>query len=1216
MVGEKPFSVETIFQGQLLKNQKRIDHIFFSEGTYQIEVHDLDGKTFWPFLHITDDGMVKERFCSCNGLVEGCAHQAAAWLKIFENQSSPLHVRFRKSLWNQLGQIGASRHGYKVKNLKGNLEVGFEAFSKTRKPLFFLKPLNTAGKKYLKEVLINRKVESEESSLKFSNLSAQELALWKEGRPSDFLQYELSFWSDLAKWWMLLQDEGKEYQIHFSHQQVLPEEIEVLFPDVQFTFYLAEANWNKIIPSLTTLSSPLKTYEFSHEQIRQITYDPTEKTLHLDIHLEEEVFEEEKIYSIGEWIFVRGKGFYPSQLDPLLKKTIIPSTQIGEFLTKHTHVVEKYLLGTTLHPTPVPVGYVLFFDATYSLHINCYLFEKGDLQSPNASAFIPWVYLDGFYRLDNLLSDQLQLVLPPKEVSRFVSKHRNWLQFYPGFQTHSFSAPSQLTYSLLEKGLSFASKVEIVKQNEESFDFDDWFYVKGSGFYSKAKGDGIALKGLFIPIEELPKFIDAHQEELENVAYFFASRSPIKKSGIAVLLDRDNHIFVEPRYTFFSLNPKVKILGSYTYVEGEGFYKIPPHLLIPEPYTKKKFIEQDMEPYFISYEMEILKSFLIEVAPQLRKPQRLLLEVNSIERDPSSSWSIELEYVSEIGRVDIGTLWNALHEGKSYLFSPAGLIFFKHPRYNWLRGLSKKEALQGEKRVQLSMLEWMRLFTFEEMEPPRDYKNLQLWNELKTFKTDTPFNLDGLKSELRNYQQSGFRWLWFLYCYGLSGLLCDEMGLGKTHQAMALLAAAYNEKKGQKFLVVCPTTVIFHWELLIKKYLPHFRVYLYYGTQRSEIDSHSTYDLLLTSYGTLRSNKAVFERKSFAIAIFDEIQVAKNSSSQTHKILKLISASVRIGLTGTPIENHLFDLKSLFDVILPGYLPSQTAYKDLFINPIEKQQDVEKKQLLARLIKPFVLRRKKNEVLLELPEKVETIAYAPMSEEQKRLYQEVSRFFKEQLLQELKDTSQPIPYLHIFSLLTKLKQICDHPALFKKDIDNYAQHSSGKWDLFIELLQEIQENEQKVVVFSQYLGMLDIIEKYLAEHRIGFASLRGITKNRKKQVLKFQKDPQCGVFVGSLQAAGVGIDLISASVIIHYDRWWNPAKENQATDRVHRLGQTRGVQVFKMVTKGSIEEHIHLLIEKKLTLIEEFIGSDDQDHLKFFSREELTEIFSLIGSFS
>ncbi|MFN4174194.1 MAG: DEAD/DEAH box helicase, partial [Parachlamydiaceae bacterium] len=211
-------------------------------------------------------------------------------------------------------------------------------------------------------------------------------------------------------------------------------------------------------------------------------------------------------------------------------------------------------------------------------------------------------------------------------------------------------------------------------------------------------------------------------------------------------------------------------------------------------------------------------------------------------------------------------------------------------------------------------------------------------------------------------------------------------------------------------------------------------------------------------------------------------------------------------------------------------------------------------------------------------------------------------------VRDLYDENKVIPYIHIFALLSNLKKICNHPALFLKDGFNYDQYTSGKWELFKELLEEALASEQKVVVFSHFLGMLDIIESYLTSIGVGFASLRGSTINRKEEIGRFQNDPNCKVFVASLQAGGLGIDLTQASVVIHYDRWWNAARENQATDRVHRIGQTRGVQVFKLVTLNSVEERIHEMIEKKARRMEEIVGSDDSQVIKTLSREELIEL--------
>jgi len=437
------------------------------------------------------------------------------------------------------------------------------------------------------------------------------------------------------------------------------------------------------------------------------------------------------------------------------------------------------------------------------------------------------------------------------------------------------------------------------------------------------------------------------------------------------------------------------------------------------------------------------------------------------------------------------------------------------------------------------------------------------------------------------------------------------MGLGKTHQAMALMAAVKNKNPGAKYIVICPTSVIYHWEELLKNFLPDLSVHLYYGSVRS-LAPLAPADVLLTSYGTYRSDSEILKHHAFELAILDELQLAKNPGSQTHKALRKLNANMRVALTGTPIENRLIELKALFDLVLPTYFPSESLYRELFINPIEKENDTSKKILLSKLIQPFLLRRKKSEVLLDLPEKIEEIAYCDLSKDQQELYKAAVFRERDALLHEIEHSAQPVPFLHVFALLSRLKQICDHPSLITGQ--HYTESASGKWDLFLELLQEVRDSGQKLVVFSQYLGMLDIIEHYLASQKIGFASIRGSTRDRKEELIRFKNDPTCEVFTASLQAAGVGIDLTSASVVIHYDRWWNPARENQATDRVHRIGQKRGVQVFKFVTKKTIEEHIHQIIERKKHLTEELISYDDQDLVKQLAKSELIEILRSMES--
>jgi superfamily II DNA or RNA helicase len=1214
----------------------KVDNLLFSEGTYQVSMKGKGEKeTFWPFLQCDDAGRILDAFCTCSEVEKqgSCPHLAAFHTIIFNGKSLPLHVRFRDSLWNMLCQIASRRHGFHPKCLKKAADGGYQATSDSGKVLFAVKGLTPRGKKRLQEILFDRPSETEETSLKFSNLPPEEIALWKQGRPSFQLQYSLSFWSDLAKWWMLLQEEGKPYELTFGAvKDDLPREIKLRFADVEAKFYIAEVNWVEMIPSLRAVNSPLPVIEFQEEPIQEIRYDPVRQELqitHLPLTQRGEFKRQQdaKHIQLGDWIFVPKEGFYPSKIDPVLKEAVIPKERIASVLYKHAPLINQFLVGTEIHSGTHTAQYNLFFDDTSRLHLECYVTTPGDLKRPHSTFFNEWCYVDGegFYLLESVMFPQVETVIPKENVSDFVNRHRVWLNQYDGFQTHVSSVESHFTFTLTKQGLRFDTRLDLSEEEGDILDFGEWIYVKGRGFYAKASYRmGWMKPGMLVPPGDISRFIRLHRDELETLRGFFSTGQPLEKSGLNLTLTEQKQIQIVPEYQFKLAyrGKQVQIFGDFLYVEGEGFSEIPPDLKLAEGYSEPKIIDAASEPYFVAYELDNLQPFIRSIDPSLIKPATLFLRINRIRRDDSAKqgqWILDLEYESEVGHVPVFTLWQAIEDHERYLFSPAGLIILKNPRFNWLKMLSKKRWSKGGTQLRLTTLEWIRLTVFEDLRPPKvdlpyAEETQKALEELLSFQTHLPIDLTGLESSLRPYQEIGVKWLWFLYCHGLSGLLCDEMGLGKTHQAMALLTAVMNSSpdSDQKYLVVCPTSVIYHWEELLKRFLPKMRVCVFYGAQRT-LDAFQThYDLLLTSYGTLRSERKALAKIPFTLAIYDEIQIAKNIRSQTHRAMRMIDAKMRLGLTGTPIENRILELKALFDLILPGYFPQDSSFKEFFVNPIEKSQDPERKALLSRLIKPFILRRKKTEVLLELPEKIEEIAYCSLSDEQRELYQKTYRLHKDSLMRDLQDESKPAPLIHVFALLSELKQICDHPCLITKQFQEIHQHQSGKWDLFVELLQEARESGQKVVVFSQYLNMLDIIESYLNEQRIGFAGIRGSTRDRKEQLEKFRTDPRCEVFVASLQAAGVGIELTAASVVIHYDRWWNPARENQATDRVHRMGQNHGVQVFKMVTKGTIEEHIHQIIERKMGLLEGVIGFDEQDHIKGLDRQELIQLLQLL----
>ena len=1208
-------------QGEFLLKKKAVCETSFSRGTYQVEVVEKN-VSYFPFFQLSSEGDLSDAFCTCETSEkgEGCPHLAAALLYVFKG-GEPLHVRFRKSLWYVLTELAARRLGYETSCLQKKGRGSYSCSSETKKKLFVLTGATEAAKTRIEHLVARRIVETEETSLKFSNLSPEELANWRAGKPSPELLYELSFWSDLAKWLQALADEGKAYKISFSGEP-LPQEISIQFGKMKIAFYIPQANWPFLIPALATVESPLKVETGGISQ--KIHYD-LEAHCFLVIHQEGRLpaAEEKQGISVGEWLYLPGKGFVRCHEDPLLGSERFERHEIASLLNRSAKTIQSWL-DVPLHLEPVPARYRLYFDAAQNLHIETYLFTEGDLLQ--APSYFPWVYLPdtGFWKLEDLLFEEKEKIIPKDKVSAFVSRHRHWLHKFRGFQTHLGTLEAHLTFCFTQKGeLRFDAKLDFPEQIEEAIDFEEWIYLKGEGFYMKRQSGGrLPLHpGLTIPREEIGKFLSTHKEDLEQVRNFFASRLPIVKSGISFQISPEEQIAVVPHYeTVPELTlGQITFFDDFVYVAGEGFSELPPGMRLPERFRTPTILTPQQELSFLTYEFESLRPLFLSVDPRLLRPKELLFQVASIQRSGrrgAAEWLLDASYSSEIGRVDLFALYDAMQKKKSVFLSPAGLISLKDARFSWLRQLPKNRLDHKRRLLRLTTLEWLRLSSFEAIVLPKEgeRETKKLLEELNHFQPSSMPNISRLKASLRRYQELGVQWLWFLYCHGLSGLLCDDMGLGKTHQAMALLAGVMHEDpaRSHKYLVVCPTSVIYHWQQLLARFLPDFRVHTYYGIMRTLDRFQEDYDLILTSYGILRMGDDALFGLNFEVAIFDEVQIAKNHASQTHKALRRIPCQMRIGLTGTPIENRVRELKSLLDLTLPGYLPMEATFRELFVIPIEKHQDAEKKALLAKLAKPFLLRRKKSEVLTDLPEKIEEIAYCDLSEEQRALYEQTALQMRDSIYQEFKDETKPISYVHIFSILSTLKQICNHPSLYLGDVKNFQAHHSGKWDLFVELLSEARNSGQKVVVFSQYLDMLAIIENYLRKKNIGFATIKGATRDRAEQLRLFRDDPNCEVFTASLLAAGVGIDLTVASVVIHYDRWWNPAKENQATDRVHRIGQSRGVQVFKLVTKNTIEEHIHTLIEKKGSLLEELIGKDEADQISTLSREELMAVFEAI----
>lgn len=453
---------------------------------------------------------------------------------------------------------------------------------------------------------------------------------------------------------------------------------------------------------------------------------------------------------------------------------------------------------------------------------------------------------------------------------------------------------------------------------------------------------------------------------------------------------------------------------------------------------------------------------------------------------------------------------------------------------------------------------------------------------------------ENLKANLRDYQVDGFEFFNTLSNYNFGGILADEMGLGKTVQTLAFLLS----QKNKKSIVITPTSLIFNWENEFEKFTPDIKLGIAYGNkaQREKVlENYKDYDVILTSYGTYKNDMEKYKNIIFDYCIIDEAQNIKNPYSIITKSIKELNSNVKFALTGTPIENNLMELWSIFDFVMPGYLYSKKKFETIFVNNEENHCQ------LKNLIKPFMLRRTKKEVINELPDKIEHKFYVELDKEHKRAYKSFVNLIKRRILENNEDN------MTVFSYLTKLRQLSIAPEIIVK---NYKGKNS-KLEILTNIIKE--ESDRKILVFSQFTKVLQIIEKRLEEENISYSYLDGKTdaRDRLKLVEKFNNSNTKRVFLISLKAGGTGLNLTSASIVVHFDPWFNPASENQASDRAHRIGQKNVVDVIKLISKNTVEEKVIAMQDYKKDLIEDIINSNlkNSSSLKKLTREEIIDLF-------
>lgn len=465
-----------------------------------------------------------------------------------------------------------------------------------------------------------------------------------------------------------------------------------------------------------------------------------------------------------------------------------------------------------------------------------------------------------------------------------------------------------------------------------------------------------------------------------------------------------------------------------------------------------------------------------------------------------------------------------------------------------------------------------------------------------------------LKKVLRNYQLTGVKWLKSMAGYSFGGILADEMGLGKTLQVLAFIAGEKDRKLPS--LVVAPTSIVYNWKAEAEKFTPQLKALVVTGVKDRRallICGCNEYDLIITSYGSLKNDVEDYKKVKFSYIFVDEAQNIKNPMTLNANSVKSLKAKCCFALTGTPVENRLTEIWSIFDFVMPGFLFDRNRFVNTYEDPIARGKDHDKLEELSRLIKPFILRRMKREVLSELPEKIETNYVSGMTDRQKKLYAAYYKDLKNELAAKLDESGFERNRTDIFTALTRLRQICAHPGTFLDDYDG----GSCKLDMAMELINEAISSGHSILLFSQFTKMLKIIRDELESSNISYYYLDGKMKpeERVMEIDNFNSDREA-VFLISLKAGGTGLNLTKADIVIHFDPWWNPAVEDQASDRAHRIGQRNVVQIYKLLTEGTIEEKVALLQERKKNLADGLI-KPGENFLSSLGEDEIRELFGI-----
>jgi len=631
--------------------------------------------------------------------------------------------------------------------------------------------------------------------------------------------------------------------------------------------------------------------------------------------------------------------------------------------------------------------------------------------------------------------------------------------------------------------------------------------------------------------------------------------------------------------------------------------------------TAEDFVFRVNEDDLFVFAKEVLPDLEYRYDVRIENQANARLRINT--SGVSSVWHIQegeqgwfqfsIDWQCEQADVPASELRQAVIEGKPYIRDPKGgfIELEQTADIEHIREVLKRaeETDDGTYRSRMHFAPEL-LSVLEDSQMQRaietDAALTRFFEEMKEGKLvqDVSFS-PALDPVLRSYQKDGVSWLFFLKKYGFGGVLADEMGLGKTLQLLTFVLMA--REPGRTSIVICPKTLLLPWQEEAEKFTPGLKTLVIDGTQeerRALIKRAKDFDLIIAAYSTVHRDVKEYLQSGirFQFATLDEAQYIKNPATSTAKAVKLLPSDIRIALTGTPMENRIKELWSLFDYLMPGFFGSMKQFAKEYEKPIEQLGEKAPLEQLKRKIQPFILRRTKTSELEELPPKIEQTRHCVLTPEQTLVYARTLEDVKKEVHRVVEEKGFDRSRIEILSALMKLRRICDHPALVDGRLPK-GPDLSGKMEHVFELIRQAQDGGHKVLLFSQFTSMLDIIRDSLDEQGIGHCTIEGKTRDRKAEIDKFSHDPNVWVFLLSLRAGGTGLTLTEADTVILFDPWWNPMVEQQAMDRAHRIGQSKTVNVYKLVTKGTVEEKVVALQEKKKQLFEALVEEQEASAL-------------------